>query len=171
MKKWWLRYFISILMIPVLMLACIRLTKTPHAEDIQQLFLEHEEEFLELKSILRDISLHSDPECATIIITEGTAIGSFICTQGSLSYYGIGPLYSQEEYESLHSAVENIFSSLNLDSLIFDQWGIQIVTSLSSYGNCRLFYLPFIESIDEIDFRIKEEINLSRGWYAVVTDD
>ena len=44
MKKWRWHYLISILMIPVLLLVCVRIYKTPHAEDIEQLFLESDDD-------------------------------------------------------------------------------------------------------------------------------
>lgn len=170
MKKWRWHYIISILMIPVLLLVCVRIYKTPHAEDIEQLFLEHQEEFYQLASDLKEIAYRNDPESGARI-TEGFALGSFIEQIDSLKYYSEGPPFPREEYDNIHSVVADLYSSLNLCGIGFDQWGVQIVISESYYGNCRLFYLPFDDSLDVIAYRIKEEIDLSQGWYAVVTYD
>ena len=106
MKKWRWHYLISILMIPVLLLACVRIYKTPHVEEIEQLFLEHREEFDQLASALMEIADRNDPESWTGIIPEeyesttyiyaGSGSASFEDQIGSLNFYGDGPLYSQE---------------------------------------------------------------------------
>ena len=169
MKKWRWHYLISILMIPVLLLVCVRIYKTPHAEDIEQLFLEHREEFEQLADDLMKIARRNDPESA-VIISEGYVGGNFEDQIDSLGYYSLGPSYPQEEYENIHSAVADLYSSLNPYYLIFDQSGIQITLSFSDYGNCRLFYLPS-QSSDVIGYQMKEKIVLPGRWYAVVTYD
>ena len=168
--KWRWQYIISVLMIPVLLLVCVRIYQTPHAEDIEQLFFEHREEFEQLAADLRKIADRNDPESGTAIIAEGYVLGSFVDRIGSLKYYSFGPAYSREEYDNIHSAVADIFSSLNLCGILFYQWSIEITISFSDYGNCRLFYLPY-HSSDIIGYQIKEKIVLPGHWYAVVTED
>lgn len=182
MKKWRWHYLISILMIPVLLLVCVRIYKTPHAEDIEQLFLEHREEFEQLADDLMKIADRNDPESLTGIIPKGyekttriisyrgTLSGSFVDQIGSLNYHGYGPLYSREEYENIHSAVAELCSSLDLRGIIFDQWSIDITISYSSYGDCHLIYLPY-HSSDAIQYQIKEKIVLPGHWYAIVTNN
>ena len=167
--KWRWQYIISVLMIPVLLLVCVRIYKTPHAEDIEQLFLEHREEFEQLAADLREIARRNDRESA-VVISEVYVGGNFEDQIDSLGYYSLGPSYPQEEYENIHSAVADLYASLNPYYLIFDQSGIQITLSLSNYGNCRLFYLPY-QSSDVIGFQMKEKIVLPGHWYAVVTYD
>lgn len=180
MKKWRWHYLISILMIPVLLLVCVRIYKTPHAEDIEQLFLEHREEFEQLAADLRKIADRNDPESWTGIIPEeyesttyiygGSGSGGFVDQIGNLNFYGYGPLYSREEYENIHSAVAELCASLDLRCIIFNQWSIDITISHSSYGDCHLIYLPY-HSSDAIQYQIKEKIVLPGHWYAVVTYD
>lgn len=179
MKKWRWHYLISILMIPVLLLACVRIYLTPHVEDIEQLFLEHREEFEQLAADLRKIADRNDPESWTGIIPEkyesttyiygGSGSVNFVDQIGSLNFYGDGPLYSQEEYENIHSAVAELCASLDLRGILFDQWSIDITISFSSYGDCHLIYLPS-HSSDVIQYQIKEKSTPSLRWYAIVTD-
>ena len=179
MKKWRWHYLISILMIPVLLLACVRIYITPHVEEIEQLFLEHREEFDQLASALLKIADRNDPESWTGIIPEkyesttyiygGSGSVNFVDQIGSLNFYGYGPLYSQEEYENIHSAVAELCASLDLRGILFHQWRIDIAISFSPYGDCHLIYLPY-HSSDAIQYEIKEKSIPSLGWYAVVTD-
>lgn len=169
MKKWRWHYLISILMIPVLLLVCVRIYKTPHAEDIEQLFLEYREEFEQLADDLMKIADRNDPESA-VVISEAYVGGNFEDQIDSLGYYSLGPSYPQEEYENIHSAVADLYASLNPNFLVFDQWGIQITLSLSYYGNCRLFYLPY-DSSDVIGYQVEEKIVLPGCWHAVITND
>lgn len=168
--KWRLHYFICILMVPVLLLTYVKIHKTPHAIEIKQLFMKHQEEFHEVVYDLLEIAYKNDSESGTWIITEGSARGSFVDQIGSLKYYGTGPIYPREEYENIHSTVVDLFSSLHLCAIGFDRWSVQIVISESYFGNCRLIYFPYDLPFDA-NFQIKEKIHIFEGWYAVVTDD
>ena len=167
--KWRWQYIISVLMIPVLLLVCVRIYQTPHAEDIEQLLFEHREDFEQLAVDWWKIAERNDPESA-VVISEAYVGGNFEDQIDSLGYYSLGPSYPREEYENIHSAVADLYASLNPCFIIFDQRGIQITLSLSYYGNCRLFYLPY-DSSDVIGYQVEEKIVLPGCWHAVITED
>lgn len=174
--KWKLHYFISIMMIPVLLFASVKIVKTPHAEDIKQLFLEHQEEFKVLAFELMSICYRNAEDSSYWMLAKGRVVAEdaeYVGKIGSMDFYNIGQLIPQKEYENMYNIVSGHLDSLNLCGIGMDRGGIQFIISFSYYGSCRLFFVPFggLLEINAPDGWVKEKIRICDGWYAVVTYD
>ena len=177
MKSEWIWHcFISIIMIPVLLFTSVKIVKTPHAEDIKQHFLEHQEEFKELTFELMSICYRNAADSSYLMLEKGRVVAEgaeYVGKIGSMDFYNFGQLIPQKEYENMYNIVSGHLDSLNLCCIAMDRGGIQFTISFSYYGSCRLFFIPFggLLEIDAPDGWVKEKIRICDGWYAVVTYD
>ena len=166
--KWRLHYFICILMIFVLLLAYVRLAQEPHAEDVEEIFLEHEEAFCEVTDELFRIVSRYVIVRSTFIDTREYEDEPYDEKVGDLYFYTEWVPYTKSDYDEMYDAVADLVAELNLVGIALNPGCIDYCISMGANQDLHLVYVADGEPLN-IALEIKEEKEICDGWYAIVS--
>lgn len=168
----WFYSVVSILMTPILLITMYGILFEHNIENLETLFWENEEEFRLVADELSDIYSQDDGFGRTYIVTEPLTTGTFIKQIDSLYFYAFDqPSFfcqPMQHYYDMYAAVEDIFSSLNLFSIVIDPNRIDFCTSSSYDVDCHIIYMRSGTPLD-VEVNIKENSIITNDWYAAVS--
>lgn len=173
--RWIKRIFAGVAVIFLILFLIVKIT-TEYSTviELENLFLENEEEFRRAAEVLTDVflktggSINIDTENIYADANDDRIIVEQINELYFISFND--EVYSQEEYRKMYDAVEMLFLSLKIDAIAGSEQQIIFCVELA-YGVESDIYFRTDGAQPAVLQTVKEQAEICDGWYAIISHD